>query len=148
MDDDIRRLIDQQAIIDLGLRYAKALDGRDRAAMRACFHPDGVLSMMSLGDFVGIEAIEQALGIIGTLDLTQHVITNQLVAINGDRATMESYIIATHLKHDHPGGPVFTAGGSYFDELARDAGEWRIVRRTAKMLWMTGNSAMLFPTGP
>lgn len=148
MDDAVQRLIDQQAIIDLGLRYVRALDGRDRDAMRACFAPDGVLSMMSLGDFVGVDAIEQALGIIGALDLTQHVITNQLVVVDGDRATMESYIIATHVKHDHPGGALFTAGGSYFDDLARTAGEWRIARRTAKMLWMTGNSAMLFPAGP
>lgn len=147
MTDTSRYLADRQAIVDVGIRYAWAIDRRDDAALRTCFAPDGVLSMLSFGEFVGIEAIAAALSILAALDLTQHVIANQLVAVAGDRATMDSYVVATHLKHDHPGGAVFTAGGAHADEFIRWHGEWRIARRTASLLWTTGNAAMLFPAG-
>lgn len=147
MEQDIRDLIDKQFIIELSYRYAQAVDNRQRNRMRDFFMPDGVLSMLSLGDFVGVDAIENALSIIARLDVTQHVITNHIIALNGDRATMECYIIATHIKHDDPRGSIFTAGGQYVDELVRFQSGWKIARRTAKMLWTDGNAAMLFPDG-
>ena len=130
-------------ITDVALRVASAVDRRDEDALSSCFTPDAVIRIDKVGVFEGVEAIVGSLAVLRALDLTQHVVANSLVERTGDRATMESYFIATHVMHAHPGGPLFTVGGLYADELRRVAGAWLIVRRTARLLWSSGNAAML-----
>lgn len=131
------------AITDIALHIAKAADGRDDDALRPFFLPDAVMVIDRLGTFEGVNAIIGSLGVLRALDLTQHVIANSLVELSGYRATMLSYFIAMHVKHDHPGGPLFTVGGQYVDELEKTATGWRISQRTAQLLWSSGNAAIL-----
>lgn len=145
VDETLNHLIERQRVADLGRRNAQALDACDAALLRTLFAPDAALAIDGVGEFTGVDAIVGSLSVLAGLDRTQHVIGNQLVELRGDTAVMDSYFIATHVDHDHPGGPVFTVYGAYADRCVRTADGWRIARRKVQMLASTGNAAMLLP---
>ena len=60
------------------------------------------------------------------LESTQHFVGNLTVQVDGDTASMSSYVQATHY---HADGRTWTTGGRYDDELVRAADGWRICRR-------------------
>jgi ketosteroid isomerase-like protein len=143
LDPDIKMLIERQRIIDVGLRYGAAIDRRDHQALRQCFMPDGVWST-PLGDQVGGDSIGNSLlAMCACLDATQHITTNQIVTITGDRAAMRSDFIASHLRYDHPEGPNYMIGGVYDDALQRSEDGWKFTRRALSVLWVMGNPKVI-----
>ena len=76
-------------------------------------------------------------------DATQHVMTNHLVTVDGDRATSLTYGMWRLIRHaaagDHPSGPLWDGSGWYDDKWLRTAEGWRIAKRVCKVIWATGN---------
>ncbi len=62
---------------------------------------------------------------------TQHLMSNQDVHINGNSATMSTYLHATHVL---PDGTIDVANGTYEDEIIRVNGTWKIKTRTLKII--------------
>jgi hypothetical protein len=135
MIDDLEGLLAHHQIVQVGLAYATAIDRRDRALLQDCFTVDGVWST-PVGEARGAIAIGKGLGAIAHLDATQHVTTNQTVELLGDRATMRSCYIASHIRD----GANLIMGGLYDDDLVRcDDGKWRIAYRKLTNLWTLGD---------
>ena len=125
---------DRFALQELAARYARAVDRRDYAAFSALFTRDGVLcgpgySMRAHDEITkGIRLIEQ-------YESTQHCVHQQLVDVNGDAATGETYCVARHVYEKAGVRRKLDMGVRYQDEYRREQGAWRFARRELLLDW-------------
>ena len=139
---------DRQAVVDVCITYALALDSRDWTLLRTCFTPDAVAEYEGLGEKRGMDAIEETCrGALEPLKASQHFLGNHLVSIQGDEATSTCYLQAQHVKKGLPGGELYTVAGRYDDDLVRTPAGWRISRRRLTVAWTDGNPAVLGGVG-
>lgn len=146
MSDAMQRLIDKDLIRDVMLRYARGVDRRDWALVRAAFFEDGEDDH---ADFKGtrdafIAWVRERHDAPGLLTST-HFLGNCLVELaSGSVAAVETYFFArleiapqasehrSMLDAKHAGSThnsrveVF---GRYVDRFEKRDGEWRIARR-------------------
>jgi hypothetical protein len=73
------------------------------------------------------------------LTATQHMISNQLVTVNGEAATAAAMFQATQYLPNPYGGPLWRLGGEYRYRLLRAADAWRISELTMIIHWADGN---------
>jgi len=130
---------DRAAIVDLQSRYVMAMDYFDADGYAAVFAEDGVLDW-ARGLVEGRDAIREFMA-DGTYDLTRgaaeaktpdgknwpstvhHVITNQVIKVEGDKATALTYWMQfnNNAKRDQIEWMLF---GSWYDEFVKIDGEW------------------------
>lgn len=130
-----RQLLDKQACIELVYRFARALDRCDADLIRSVFHPDATDDH---GGFQGTadEFVTWVIGVLQTMERTQHMIGNILIETDGDDARAESYFVAYHDLVDAQGAPLrTTVAGRYLDRFERRDGEWRISHRGVVFDW-------------
>jgi hypothetical protein len=143
---DSRELADRQAVVDVCVNYALALDSRDWARLRECFTAEAVADYGGAIN-AGYDAIEATCrAALEPLDASQHLLGNHLVtldAANRDAATSVCYFQAQHVKAGLAGGPHFVVAGRYDDGLVRTDRGWRIQHRTLTIMWTSGNPAVL-----
>lgn len=143
MADALQDLLDKQAIIDLTIAYAWVLDHGPRERLDEVFTADAVAVFGGVehnGRDAIIAKVESALG---PLSISQHIVTNQQVALDGDTATCRTYLHAQHTIHGTPGGDNFVVAGRYEDELRRTDVGWRITHRVLTVDWTEGNPAVV-----
>lgn len=134
---------DRTDIIDLTIAYTWALDTKQVEQLRDVFHPDAT-AMLRGRECRGVEEIIQRIG--GSLtrfDLTQHLIGNHQVRIDGDTATCRCQLQSQHTRFGLAGGENYTIAGMYLDELVRTEVGWRIIHRTMQQTWAEGNPGVL-----
>jgi hypothetical protein len=131
MEPSLQRLLDEEAIKKVHIRYCRGIDRMDWDLIRSCYHPDAIDDH---GDYVG--------GIDGFIDFckagcptftsTTHFTGNQLVEIDGDVAWAEHYARAFHRLPQDEQGVVkeLVVNCRYADRFERRDGEWRIAHRT------------------
>ena len=77
------------------------------------------------------------------LEATQHLMSNPMVDLDGDRARCRMYVQAVHVLPNPGGDAEFTIGGYYDDRLVRTADErrggWRIEAVKLTVWWRRGN---------
>jgi len=130
---------DRAAIVDLQARYVMAMDYLDADGYAAVFAEDGVLDW-ARGPVVGREAIREFMA-TGTYDFTQgapeaktpdgrnwpstvrHLITNQVIKVDGDKATALTYWIQFNNNQDRR-KVEWMLFGSWYDEFVKVDGEW------------------------
>ena len=78
-------------------------------------------------------------------DATQHVMTNHLVTIDGDRAASHTYGAWRLIRHAAGDPPVWDGTGYYDDEWRRTADGWRVARRVCRVVFWTGNPKVQTP---
>ena len=134
-------LTDRLAIVDLLHRYATGLDTKDWDKLASVFTADGVADYGALGGVnQGPAAIVKLCsGALGGLDASQHIITNEVIELDGDRARARCYFQAQHVFTGAEGGDNFLVGGTYDDEIVRTVDGWRIRHRTLTATWTDGN---------
>lgn len=132
--EQLQSLIDKDAIRDVLYRYCRGVDRRDWELLRSVYFDDafedhGPVGRCSAPEFVDImkKRVE-----LGKRTISQHVISNILIDLDGNRARVESYFRAT-VGGDSP--DLLTAGGRYIDQFERRNGEWRISHRIAMVEW-------------
>jgi hypothetical protein len=142
-DMTLQELGDRQAITDLLVRYCTALDTRDWPLLRSCFTADGVVDY---GDYGGQHdpagTVAHCRGGLEGLDVTQHLIANVAIELDGDRASAVCYVHAQHTLTGADGGDNFMIGGQYRDRLVRTAEGWRFAYRSLIGIWSEGNPAV------
>lgn len=128
---------DQLELRQLGYRYARAADRRDYEAFRDVFTNDGrvagydgdVASDAPTFEMVGVDEICKGMQGLDQYDRTFHFVGNQLVEIDGDTATGETYCVAHHL-YDHDGVQMnYTMFIRYQDHYRRTEQGWRVAER-------------------
>ncbi|HEY7052780.1 MAG TPA: nuclear transport factor 2 family protein [Mycobacterium sp.] len=119
---------DRQDISEVLIRYATGIDRRDWVLFRTVFTDDCVLDYGEIGTWTGVGAVTKFMQQVHAMaGHTMHRITNQAVAIEGDRAQARSYIDGLIMAGDNKSG--VNAIGYYDDDLVRTGDGWRIARR-------------------
>lgn len=147
MSQQVQALTDRSAILDAVVAYATAVDVRDWEKLAALFTDDARWEYSATGERVeGPRAIVARIsGGIERLDTTQHVNSNHVITLDGDRAEHTCYFLAQHIRRGLPDGEGFIAGGSYQDRLRRTAAGWQFVSRLVSSRWTDGNPAVFEP---
>ena len=138
----LEEVSDKLEITEVLYRYAHALDSRDRKLLREVFVEDALFEIgAGVGDFKGVEAIGDVVTeFLGGLESSQHIISNPVIELDGDRATSRCYLHAQHyLPDQRTGGNTLEIGGTYHDRLVRTAQGWRIEHRHLEVTWSEGN---------
>jgi len=140
----VDRLADTAAVVDVCVRNARALDGRDWKLLATCFADDVVV------EFEGVEPLHGAAAVVdvcraalGPLDASQHLLGNHHVTIDGDSARSECYVQAQHVRGALAPADKFVVAGTYRDTLARRDGAWKITSRRLHISWTDGNPDVL-----
>ncbi len=142
-NDDVRRVIDQQAVNDLLVGYVLALDRRDWETVARCFASDAVF-IHPAGRVEGADGIVgRARAALDPLDASQHLLGSILVTVEGDDAQATSYFHAQHVRAGAPGGDLYVIAGTYRDRLRRDADGWAIFERAQDYSWRSGNPEVI-----
>jgi uncharacterized protein (TIGR02246 family) len=133
VEQRLQRLEDEAAIYRVMVEYAATQDARDFAGYAALFAKNGEW-VNGKSVHKGREAIHRML-----IDLygapppgyvnneSYHITSNPQITVNGDRATARSRHLL--VMRGPKGEPTPALAGRYEDELIREDGQWRILRR-------------------
>jgi hypothetical protein len=144
---------DHQAICEVRYRYALGLDTRDWALFRSIFVDDVEMDFSSFsgesggtmraGPMRADDWVETCRVFFTGLDASQHVMTNPMVTVDGDRARCRMYMTADHYFANDQGGDRFVIGGYYDDRLVRTGDAWLLEAVTLTMFWQRGNRQIM-----
>lgn len=119
---------DRQDISDLLVRYATGIDRRDWPLFRTVFTDDCELDYGEIGRWNGVGEVTDFMDKTHAMaGHTLHRLSNQVIAVDGDKATARTYVDAVIMFGDNQAG--VNAWGFYDDEVVRTADGWRIARR-------------------
>jgi hypothetical protein len=141
-------LSDRAAIEDTLTRYTTAMDTKDWALLESVFAANAEADFSKVGG--PAKPITSAKEIAGLIKLvlgsltTQHVWSNALIKLEGDRASVTSYLIAYHWRKDN--GMSFVTHGRHVDVFVREktTGNWLIQSRELDPIQGVGNRAAVF----
>ncbi len=135
----VQEIADRIEIDDLLTRYATALDAKDWDLFATCFTPDAFIDYTSAGGIKGhLPAVRQWLTeVMAGFPMTQHLITNRAVRLEGDTATCRSCLFNPMGLPDDGKLMVFFDGAYYRDKLVRTPDGWRIAERIEEATYST-----------
>ncbi|MEH3086636.1 MAG: nuclear transport factor 2 family protein [Xylophilus ampelinus] len=135
---DLRALLDREAIRDCLYRYCRGIDRCDEDALRSAYWEDATDCH---GAWNGSAAgfIDQVLARLRQGGRRVHQVTNVLIALHGDAATVESSFFALQSPATAPAQETFLCG-RYLDRFERRGGEWRVAARTVAYDWIEERS--------
>jgi hypothetical protein len=129
-------LADHHAVCRLATGYALGMDMRDYALCRSVFAPDAEIEDRS-GAMVSIDQLLPALfNAAARYSATQHHITNQYVALDGETARAWNYGLAYHRSAEGAGGKSVTVGVIYQDLCRLFPQGWLIASRRMAIRWI------------
>jgi hypothetical protein len=139
---------DHQAICEVRYRYALGLDTRDWELYRSIFVDDVEIDFSSFSGEAGgtlraDDWVATCRVFFTGLDASQHVMTNPMVTVDGDRAHCRMYMTADHYFANDQGGDRFVIGGYYDDRLVRAGDAWLLEAVTLTMFWQRGNRQIM-----
>ncbi len=139
----LRDLIDRARISDTLLNYATGVDRRDWALYRSIFADEVEFDfetwsgeppkMIRADDWVG--SVRETLA---PFDATSHTITNHVIVLDGDVATVTGHMVAMHYFE----GETQELGGFYTDRMARYGDSWKIVACRLAITWERGSRSL------
>ena len=143
-DPTTTALEDRLAILELTGNLALLLDARDWNALEGLFTDPVHYDRTSLfgGEPETLSPAELVVGYrqaLGNLDAVHHLITCQVINLDGDQATCAANMQGTHVLANGSGGPIWTVGGRHDYKLKRTADGWKIAALTFTIQWATGN---------
>jgi hypothetical protein len=134
---------DRLAIRELFDAYAHCADRRDAKGQMALFTEDTrfLVYMDATSDeptqeLQGRESLAPVFDNLNTYVATTHFNGQSTVALDGDRATGESYCIAHHVSVGENGSrTLMVASIRYLDEFVKQGGEWLFAERRLMLDW-------------
>lgn len=119
---------DERAIERALITLARAMDERDWATV-ADIVADDATSDLGTGRLEGATAvIDLIASYLDNCGVTQHLLGNILVDVDGDHAVSRAYVRDLHLSRHNP-ELTFHTLGDYHDRWERRDGRWRLVER-------------------
>jgi SnoaL-like domain len=133
---------DRLAIRELFDAYAHCADRRDAEGQKALFTLDTRFAVYMNGEgsdptyvLEGREALTPVFADLNRYDATTHFNGQSTVAIDGDRATGESYTIAHHLYAEDGARKIMIASVRYLDTFVKIDGRWYFGERQLILDW-------------
>ncbi len=137
----LQQISDRIEIDDLLIRYTVAIDTKDWELLDTVFTPDAVVDYTTSGgvkgDYPEVRAwLAKALA---PFEMTQHLISNSVVRVDGDTATARTMVFNPMGRDDGKGGlELFYVGAWYDDKLVRTPEGWRIAERFEEQAFLDG----------
>ena len=148
VEQRLRRVEDELAIQRVLVEYSARQDARDYAGYAALFAKEGEW-VNGKNSYKGRDAIQKMLvGLYGppppgyVNNESYHISSNFQIDVNGDRATARSRHLL--VMRGPKGEPTPALAGRYEDELIREEGQWKILRRVDYPVMPTPEEWMKF----
>ncbi|MEV5751015.1 nuclear transport factor 2 family protein [Actinoallomurus sp. NPDC052308] len=126
---------DPALLIDLVTRLGRWLDDKRFDEARTVFTEDATADTLG-GSVRGVDALAAQARRNHPADVaTQHFITNPLIEVDGDRATIDANLLVVFASSTDRR----VLGERYRLEAARTPDGWRIRRVAARMIWETAS---------
>ncbi|MET7346170.1 nuclear transport factor 2 family protein [Streptomyces sp. NPDC087866] len=147
MTGSAQSVVAKYAVAETCTLMAVYADRREWDKLGALFADKVLLDYTSLngGEPVRLtpkEITEAWTATLSSYDSTQHLLANQLVALDGDRAMCTASFQATHRLAAAHGASLWTLGGDYRWELARSGDRWLIDTVVMTAAWGDGNQGL------
>ncbi len=129
MADRLQRLEDLEEIRQLFVDYGHYLDSGDFAAYGGLFADEGEVLLGAIGRATSPTAIEALMRqtLEGAQGSSFHIVSNPIIELDGDRARSEvMWTVVVRDKDDHA---TVSMLGRHRDQLIRERGRWRFLRR-------------------
>lgn len=128
----------EQAFRHIAAVYARAMDRNEPDLLNDILTSDIVMEGPGFTQ-QGLGEVSQSPALLRQMFLmTQHVVHNQTLSIEGDTAVGETYCTASHILHPEAGAQGHTAyvwAIRYQDTLKKQQGVWRLARRALVVDW-------------
>lgn len=145
--DELSKLIDRMEIVELADRFMVSLDERnfDDEWVRR-FHTSDFTMESPVGDVVGLDGLAESTRVaMERYERTQHLASNHIVDLDGDRAVVRWNALMVHVhltstaaaRGEDP-GVHFDVGGRFDAEAVRTADGWRFRRMDVLPVWFNG----------
>ena len=129
---------DREQIAEVLIRYATGIDSKDWPLLRSCWTDQIDVDYQQLGRFTSADALTDVMRQLHeNMGPTYHRMSNFVIAVDGDRATVRSYVHAVLMLQPDDSANWVDALGHYDDVFVRTPDGWRIserVSRTARTL--------------
>ena len=154
-DPVLQKIQDKLDLIELMNRFGYAIDTNDWNLYASLFTDFVDFDYSTIGGPAGklpvAGIVQGAKADLSGWDQTQHLITNHLIAVDGDRARGEAHYRAIHLLQAQSdkgdlltqGGPIFENGGHYSARFERQADGWKIAAWTFQLYYSRGNGGLV-----
>ncbi|MDO5623448.1 MAG: nuclear transport factor 2 family protein [Pseudomonadota bacterium] len=133
---------DRLAIRELFDAYAHCADRRDAKGQQALFTPDTRFIVYMAGHkapptytIESRDALAPIFDDLNKYEATTHFNGQSTVALDGDRATGESYTLAHHLYHQDGQRKIMIASLRYLDTFVKQDGAWYFAERQLIVDW-------------
>lgn len=136
LEQQIQELLDKQALTELIHAYCNAADRHDNDKMRALYHPDAIDEHGSFSQGSAMDFIDRLPQIQQPMQILQHHVTTVNLALAGEYAEGEIYVLAFHkIRKDDGSSFDLLIGGRYFDKYAKRDGIWKFLHRSVVADW-------------
>jgi ketosteroid isomerase-like protein len=139
----LERLVAREAIEDLAVRYAMAVDDRDVDTVLSCFIPDGTFVRRGT-ETSGSELRPFWERMMARYGLTVHTVHGHLVTVDAGTATATG--VQAGSAELHHAGTLVRASYRYRDRYARLDGRWLFARRELAFAYVLADGEP-FPDG-
>ena len=133
---------DRLAIRELVDAYAFCADRRDAEGQKALFTDDTHFVVFMAGegtdptdDLHGRESLTPVFDNLNAYEVTMHFNGQSTVALDGNRATGETYCLAHHIYSDDGERKLMLAALRYLDIFVKRDGTWRFAERRLYVRW-------------
>jgi hypothetical protein len=133
---------DRLAIRELFDAYAHCADRRDAEGQKALFTADTRFAVFMDGEAAaasyvleGRDALAPVFADLNRYEATMHLNGQSIVAVDGDRATGESYTIAHHVYTEEDSRMMMVAWLRYLDVFSKIDGDWYFAERKLILDW-------------
>jgi hypothetical protein len=133
---------DRLALRELFDADAHCADRRDAEGQKALFTDDTVFAVYMDGEgteptyvLEGREALTPVFDDLNRYEVTTHFNGQSTVALDGDRATGESYTIAHHVYTEDGDRKIMVASLRYLDNFTKIDGRWYFAERKLVLDW-------------
>ena len=96
MDPRLQAMLDKQEITDLVYAYCNASDRHDHDKLRSLYHPDATDDHGGFFQGLASEFIDKLPEIQAPMEILHHNVTTVNIALDGDYAEGEIYVLAFH----------------------------------------------------
>ena len=144
----LEQLSDRLEVDDLLTRYATAIETKDWDLYETVFTEDAFIDYESAGGIKGKlpEVCAWLEKTMAMFPMTQHVVCNRVVELDGDKGTARSvFYNPMALPGEDKAHVLFFDGGYYNDQLVRTEDGWRICERIEDSSYSTRLSKVLPP---
>ena len=143
-DPALRALVDERDIRDLIRNAWAGLDRKDWDAYANAFAQDGEFEILGQRRKGRAEIVAGPARDLQRYDALQHIVTNELVRVDGDEAEGQWYAIAVHVPDASDPASHADVGLRYGFRARRTQDGWRFAEVTLEVLW-TGGASFSIP---